>query len=111
LFFNLTIPNDIIFVQIGFASITTRSVFIDKKFRTQKIIIRCKEDKESFQRLISFVPIRIIVPTPILVAGFDIFNKPFIFYDAPRNNDDSIKKFISHENCDRSGRNNSSDRF
>jgi hypothetical protein len=99
-FFNLlTIPKDSIFVQVGFASITTRSIFIDKKFRTQNII-RCKEDKESFQRLISFVPIRIIVPTPILVAGFDIFNKPFIFYDAPRNNDDSIKKFISHENFD-----------
>jgi hypothetical protein len=95
-FFNLTLPSDKIFVQVGFASITSRKFAIDKKFKTQKI--KC-DDTASFQADISFIPIRIIVPTPILVAGFDASNKPFVYQHVKREKTDEKKfqTFVSKE--------------
>jgi hypothetical protein len=72
-FFNLKIDGEKLLNSVGFASVTTRKYTTDR-FGVQKI--EC-DDKVSFNHEICFIPIRIIVPTSILVAGFDEEKKPY----------------------------------
>jgi hypothetical protein len=92
-FFNISIPDDHYFNQVGFASVTSRSFWTDDKFGLQKI--NCS-DEISFASTINFIPIRLIVPTAILIAGFDIDDKPFSKYRV-RNSKSKVYDYLSEK--------------
>jgi hypothetical protein len=75
-----------------FASITTRIVDKDYKFYLNKI--NCI-DSISFNSQISFIPTRIIVPTAILIVGFDKNGKPYSNHNTRRNGKDNLTNFYS----------------
>jgi hypothetical protein len=75
-----------------FASITTRIVDVDSKFYLNKV--NC-DDSISFESQICFIPTRIIVPTPILLVGFDKEAKPYSNHNSRRNGKDSLINFYS----------------
>ena len=57
--------------------------------------INCS-DEISFASTINFIPIRLIVPTAILIAGFDIDDKPFSKYRV-RNSKSKVYDYLSEK--------------
>jgi hypothetical protein len=91
-FFDICIKDDKFFSKMRFASITTRIVDVDSKFYLNKV--NC-DDSISFESQICFIPTRIIVPTPILLVGFDKEAKPYSNHNSRRNGKDSLINFYS----------------
>jgi hypothetical protein len=88
-FFELKIPHDKVLNKLAFASVTARNISIDLKYGLQ--VLNCI-DEISYASNIRFIPIKIIIPTSILVAGFDNENKPY-------KNKKSINKEINIQYC------------